>query len=156
MAGGEHSFGMCLEIVFTQQLFLQSLLGIVGHSALVSLWPHPVPTLALPLLCLWHLEAQLGEGKWLPSQCGLHPTLGGQWCCGSLFAASGLHFEKHSSSSWSFSSIPFPSEGRAHFHQTFHPDIQETFLRTSSIPGMEERLLDWESFRMVLSLNSAV
>lgn len=73
MAGGEHSFGMCLEIVFTQQLFLQSLLGIVGHWALVSLSPHPVPTLALPLLCLWHLETQLGEGKWLSSQCGLHP-----------------------------------------------------------------------------------
>lgn len=110
MAGGEHSFGMCLEIVFPQQLFLQSLLGIVGHWALVSLSPHSAPTLAWPLLCLWHLETQLGEGKWLSSQCGLHRTLGGQWCCGSLFTASCLHFEKHSFSSWSFPSIPSPQK----------------------------------------------
>lgn len=145
---GSIALGCVLKLCLHSNCFYKVywVLWGTGHWCLS---PHPVPTLALPLLCLWHLETQLGEGKWLFSQCGLHPPPpGGQWCCGSLFAASCLHFEKHSFSSWSFPSIPFPSEGRAHLHQTFHPDIQATFLRTSSIPGMEERLLDWESSQM--------
>lgn len=83
---GEHSLGMCLDVVFTQQAtVLTKFIGYCGLLATVGgheMGPEPlillVRTLALTLLCLWHLKTQLGGGKWLCPQSGLHPTGGGQ------------------------------------------------------------------------------